>query len=283
MIVQLLNGLAFGVLLLILASGLAMIFGLRGIINFAHGAIYMVAAYIGLTLTEHLSFWAALLVTPLAFGVVAVLLDRYGIRALADRSYLDFILLTFGLTFVLTGLAQTVWGTRPQAIPPPSGLAGSTEVLGANYPTYRLFVIVVGLVVAGALLIWLRRSRIGLYIRASSTHREVASVVGIDVDRVSATVMGIGAALAGVAGVLAGPYLSLSPNMGVEVLILTFIVVVVGGLGSIGGAMIAALALGLLNSFASVQLPEFAPYVPYALMLAVLLVKPTGFAGTRTA
>lgn len=283
MTVQLLNGLAFGVLLLILASGLAMIFGLRGIINFAHGALYMFAAYIGLTITQHTSFWVALIVTPIGLGILGIVLDRYGIRYLSGRGYLDFILLTFGLTFVLTGIVQTGWGTQPRAISPPAILNGSTDVLGSSYPIYRLFVIIVGLAVAGALLLWLQRSRIGLHIRASSTHREVATVVGIDVNRVSAMVVGIGAGLAGLAGVLAGPYLSLSPNMGAEILILTFIVVVVGGLGSMGGAMIAAVALGLMNSFASVHLPEFAPYVPYALMIVVLLIRPTGIAGTRTA
>lgn len=283
MMVQVLNGLAFGVLLLILASGLAMIFGLRGIINFAHGALYMLAAYIGLTVSTATSFWVALVVTPVGLGLLGVLLDRYGVRYLSSRGYLDFILLTFGLTFVVTGVVQTAWGTQPRAMTPPALLTGSTTILGSSYPIYRLFVIVVGLAVAGGLLLWLRRSRIGLHIRASSTHRDVAAVVGIDVNRVSATVVGIGAGLAGLAGALAGPYLSLSPNMGVEILILTFIVVVVGGLGSMGGAMIAALALGLLNSFSSVYLPDFAPYVPYALMLVVLLIRPTGIAGTRTA
>jgi branched-chain amino acid transport system permease protein len=279
----LLNGLAFGVLLMVLASGLAMIFGLRDVVNFAHGALYMLGAYVGFTISGLTNFWVALIATPLVFAALGVLLDRYGIRYLAGRDHLDMILITFGLTFVLTGLVQTGWGTQPRSLSPPYPLAGSISILGTSYPTYRVFLIIIGLAISGALILWLRMSRTGLYVRASSTHRSVAAVMGIDVDRVSATVVGVGTALAGMAGVLAGPYLSLSPNMGVEILILTFIVVVTGGLGSISGAMAAALLLGMLNSFFSAYLPGFAAYVPYALMLTVLLLRPKGIAGVRAA
>jgi branched-chain amino acid transport system permease protein len=281
MVVILLNGLAFGVLLMVLASGLAMIFGLRDVVNFAHGALYMLGAFVGFTISGATNFWVALLITPLIFAALGILLDRYGIRYLADRDHLDMILITFGLTFVLTGIVQMVWGTAPRSLTPPAPLGGSVNVLGSSYPSYRVFVIVVGLLISAALMMWLRKSRTGLYVRASSTDRGVAAVVGIDVDKVSATVVGVGTALAGAAGVLAGPYLSLSPNMGVEILILTFIVVVTGGLGSIGGAMVAAILLGMLNSFSSTYLPGFAAFVPYALMFAILLLRPRGIAGVR--
>jgi len=279
---QLLNGLALGVLLLVLSSGLALIFGLRGVVNFAHGALYMLAAYVGLSISQHTNFWVALCVTPLCFAVLGVLLDRYGLRFLTSRGPLDLVLLTFGLTYVITDLVQTIWGTQPRSFPAPSGLEGSLHFLGISYPTYRLFLIGVGLLVGAALIVWLRLSRTGLYVRASSFDRTVAGVVGVDVDRVSATVVGMGAALAGLAGILAGPYLSLSTSMGVDILVLTFIVVVVGGLGSIGGAMIIALVLGLLGTVGSVLTPEVAPYVPYLLMLFVLLFRPQGLAGRRT-
>lgn len=280
---QLLNGLAFGVLLLVLSSGLALIFGLRGVVNFAHGALYMLAAYVGLSISQHTVFWFALCATPVCFAVLGVLLDRYGLRLLTSRGPLDLVLLTFGLTYVITDIVQTIWGTQPRSFPAPPGLEGSVRFLGISYPTYRLFLIGVGLLIGLALIAWLRVSRTGLYVRASSFDRTVAGVVGVDVDRVSATVVGLGAALTGLTGVLAGPYLSLSTSMGVDILVLTFIVVVVGGLGSIGGAMIVALVLGLLSTVGSVVMPEVAPYVPYLLMLVVLLFRPQGLAGRRTA
>jgi branched-chain amino acid transport system permease protein len=283
MIPPLLNGLAFGMLLLVLASGLALIFGLRNVVNFAHGALYMLGAYIGLTVAGWTSFWVAIVVAPVALAVIGVLLDRFGLRRLSRRHATDMVLLTYGLTFVITGIVQAIWGTAPRSLSAPAGLTGSTSILGTEYPSYRLFVIAVGLVVGVGLILWLRTSRTGLYIRASTTDRAVAGVVGIDVDRVSGIVVGLGAALAGLAGVLAAPYLTVSPTMGAEVLVLSFVVVIVGGLGSISGAMVAALVLGLLNSFSAVYLPAVSAYVPYLLMAGVLLLRPQGFAGTRTA
>ena len=281
MVLLFLNGLALGVLLLVLSSGLALIFGLRDVVNFAHGAMYMFAAYLSFSVSSSTSFWVALVFVPLVFAAAGVLLDRYGIRYLRDRDHLDMILVTFGLMYVLTGAVQTVWGTQPRSITPPSGLDGTTSLLGTSYPTYRVFVVVLGLVVAAALVLWLRRSTTGLYVRAATDYRHVANAVGIDVDKVSATVVAVGMALAGLGGVLAGPYLSLSTDMGVNILVLSFIVVVTGGLGSIGGAMGAAILLGMLNSFSANHLPGFAAYVPYALMLTVLLFWPSGLAGRR--
>lgn len=283
MAADLLNGLALGALLMVLASGLAMIFGLRDVVNFAHGALYMLGAYVGLTLSEALNFWLALILTPAVFGLVGALLDRFGLRYIAGRDHLDMILITFGVSFVLTGAVQALWGTQPRSLPAPAGLRSSVSLGGDDYPVYRLFLIVFGIAVCAALVWWLGHSRIGLHVRASSTERTAAGVVGVDVDKVSATVVGVGAALAGLSGVIAGPYLSLSPNMGVEILVLTFIVVVTGGLGSLGGAMVAALILGLISSFSVAFVPSLSAYAPYALMLVVLLLRPRGIAGVRTA
>jgi len=283
MLVQALNGLAFGVLLLVLSSGLALIFGLRGVVNFAHGAIYMLAAYVGLAISTQTSFWVALVAVPVLFALAGLLVDRFGLRFLDHRTPLDMVLLTFGLTFVVADVVQTVWGTQARSIEPPAALAGTTHLPGVSYPTYRVFVIVVGLTICAALVLWLRRSRTGLYVRASSDDRVTSAAMGVDVDRVGATVVGLGFALAGLAGVLAGPYLTLSPHMGTEILILTFIVVVVGGLGSVGGPMIAALIIGMANAMAAVHLPSVSAYVPYLLMLVVLLFRPQGIAGKRTA
>lgn len=283
MFVQVLNGLAFGVLLLVLSSGLALIFGLRGVVNFAHGALYMLAAYVALSVSERTSFWVALLAVPVLLAAAGLLVDRYGLRFLVDRSPLDMVLLTFGITFVVADVVQTVWGTQARTIDPPEVLAGSTDLGFATYPTYRLFVIVMGLLVCAGLMAWLRFSRTGLFVRAAGDDRVTSGAMGINVDRVSATVVALGFGLAGLAGVLAGPYLTLSPAMGTEILITTFIVVVVGGLGSIGGPMVAALLIGLANALATVQAPTLAAYVPYLLMLVVLLLRPQGIAGRRTA
>lgn len=283
MFVQVLNGLAFGVLLLVLSSGLALIFGLRGVVNFAHGAIYMLAAYVAFSVSDRTSFWVALLVVPVLLAGAGLLVDRFGLRFLVGRSPLDMVLLTFGITFVIADVVQTVWGTQARTIDPPEVLAGSTDLGFATYPTYRLFVIVAGLLVCAGLIAWLRFSRTGLFVRAAGDDRVTSGAMGINVDRVSATVVALGFGLAGLAGVLAGPYLTLSPAMGTEILITTFIVVVVGGLGSIGGPMIAALLIGLANALATVQAPTLAAYVPYLLMLVVLLLRPRGIAGRRTA
>lgn len=283
MFVQLLNGLAFGVLLLVLSSGLALIFGLRGVVNFAHGAIYMLAAYVAFSVSDRTSFWVALLVVPVLLAAAGLLVDRFGLRYLVGRSPLDMVLLTFGITFVVADVVQTLWGTQVRTIDPPEALAGTTDLGFATYPTYRLFVIAMGLLVCAGLIAWLKLARTGLYVRASGDDRVTAGAMGVNVDRVSATVVALGFGLAGLAGVLAGPYLSLSPAMGTEILIITFIVVVVGGLGSIGGPMVAALLIGLTNALATVQVPTLAAYVPYLLMLVVLLLRPQGIAGRRTA
>jgi branched-chain amino acid transport system permease protein len=283
MFVQVLNGLAFGVLLLVLSSGLALIFGLRGVVNFAHGALYMLAAYVGLSVSDRTSFWFALLAVPVLLAAAGLVVDRYGLRFLVGRSPLDMVLLTFGITFVVADVVQSVWGTQARTIDPPEVLAGSTDLGFATYPTYRLFVIGMGVLVCAGLMAWLRFSRTGLFVRAAGDDRVTSGAMGINVDRVSATVVALGFGLAGLAGVLAGPYLTLSPAMGTEILITTFIVVVVGGLGSIGGPMVAALLIGLANALATVQAPTLAAYVPYLLMLVVLLLRPQGIAGRRTA
>ncbi|HWU23736.1 MAG TPA: branched-chain amino acid ABC transporter permease [Nocardioides sp.] len=278
-----LNGLAFGVLLLVLSSGLALIFGLRGVVNFAHGALYMLAAYIGLSISQRTSFWLALVAVPLLLAAAGWAVDRFGLRYLVMRSPLDMVLLSFGVTFVVADVVQTVWGTQARTIDPPDLLAGPAHLGFASYPAYRLFVIAVGLLICAGLMAWLKLSRTGLFVRAAGDDRVTAGAMGVNVDRVSATVVALGFGLAGAAGVLAGPYLTLSPEMGTDILITTFIVVVVGGLGSIGGPMIAALLIGLANAIAAVHAPSLAAYVPYALMLVVLLVRPRGIAGRRTA
>lgn len=280
---QFLNGVALGALLMILSSGLAMIYGLRGVMNFSHGALYMLGAYLAYAVTSHASFWLALVVAPLGLAVVGAVLELAFFRRLQKRSHIEVGLITFGIALVIDRAIVLIWGQETLPVSAPAALNGTANVLGTDYPTYRLLVIAVAAIMAAGLVVWLRRSRTGLHIRAASHDNETSSILGIDVDRVSLVVVCLGAALAGLAGTLAAPYFSVQPGMGQSILITVLIVVVVGGIGSIGGAMVAGLGLGLIQVMGNVWLPSVAVLVPYALLIAVLLWRPTGLAGRRLA
>jgi branched-chain amino acid transport system permease protein len=280
---QLLNGIALGSLLMVLSSGLAMIYGLRGVTNFAHGALYMSGAYLAYTLSDRISFWVALLLVPVILAVIGVLLELVFFRPLQHRSHIELGLITFGLALISERLVVLIWGERTLSVDPPAGLTGTTSVLGVDYPTYRLGVIVVALVMAACLVLWLRRTRTGLHIRAASQDIETAGIMGIDVNKISLIVVSLGAALAGLAGTLAAPYVSLDPNMGNAFLIVVLIVVVVGGIGSIGGAMVAGMGLGVIQTVTTVWSPSIAVVVPYLALVVVLLWRPQGLAGRKTA
>ena len=276
------NGLVYGALLIVMCSGLALIYGLRRVVNFAHGSLYMLGAYLGYSIATHSSFWAALVAAPLAMAALGVALDRWGFRLLQDRDPLTVVLVTFGLLLVIEDAVQTVWGKDNLSVPAPELLSLSVELLGTPVPAYRVAVIGVGAAVALGLSLWLRFSRAGLFVRAASTDPTTTAMQGVDTDRLSAAVVGVGTALAGLAGVVAAPFLALSPSMSSDVLIDSFVVVVIGGLGSLVGAFVAALVLGQLQSLGAVFLPDAAAVLPFALMVAILLWKPAGFAGSRT-
>lgn len=278
---QVLNGLALGSLFMILSSGLAMIYGLRGVTNFAHGALYMAGAYIAYSVSNHISFWAALVIAPVALAFIGAVLELVFFRNLQERSHIEVGLVTFGIAMVLERLIVILWGERTLAVSAPAGLDGTTSVFGTDYPTYRLLVIGIAVAMALALVWWIRSSTIGLHIRAASQDLETASILGINVDRVSLVVVCLGAALAGLAGTLAAPYVSVYPAMGAAILINVLIVVVIGGVGSIGGAMIAGMALGILQTVGSVWIPSLSVLIPYAALVVVLLWRPTGLAGKR--
>lgn len=279
---QVLNGLALGGLLMILSSGLAMIYGLRGVMNFSHGALYMLGAYFAFEATSGgLSFWLALVLAPLGLAVVGAGLELGFFRRLQERSHIESGLITFGIALVLDRAIVLVWGDDTHAVTAPSVIDGTTSVLGTDYPTYRLFIITMAIAMAVALIVWLRRSATGLHIRAASHDTETSSILGINTDRVSLVVVALGAALAGLAGVLAAPYFSVSPGMGQSILITVLIVVVVGGIGSIEGAMAAALLLGMVQIMGNVWLPSAAVLTPYLLLILILLWRPTGLAGKR--
>lgn len=278
---QVLNGIALGSLLMVLSSGLAMIYGLRGVTNFAHGALYMSGAYIAYTLSDRFNFWVAIVLVPVALAIIGVGLELVFFRPLQRRSHIEVGLITFGLALIAERLVVLVWGERTLSLDPPAGLRGATSLLGVYYPTYRLGVIVVAAVMAAGLVLWLRSTQTGLHIRAASQDIETAGIMGIDVDRVSLIVVSLGAALAGLAGTLAAAYVSLEPGMGSYFLITVLIVVVVGGVGSIGGAMVAGMGLGIIQTVSTVWSPSVAVLVPYAALVVVLLWRPQGLAGRR--
>jgi branched-chain amino acid transport system permease protein len=278
---QFANALALAALLTLLATGLALVFGLRDVMNFAHGALFMLGAYLGYSVSRFLDFWAALVIVPILLGVVGVAFEYGAIRPLRARSQMDVALLTFGLALIVSQIVIKVWGTSPLALAPPPLLAGSTELFGQPYPTYRLFLIVVGFGACAALALWLRFTRLGLHVRAVSRSPQVSRILGVNTDRLGVLVVALGLGYAGFAGVLAGPYLSIDPALGANILIDCLIVVVVGGLGSIGGAIAAAIAYGFIEVLGSLMSPVVAVTAPYLLLVAVLLWRPQGFGNGR--
>lgn len=279
--IQILNGLVYGALLMIMASGLVLIYGLRRVVNFAHGSLYMIGAYIAYSASLQFNFWIAMLAAVAVLAALGYCLDRFGFRLLQDRDPLTVMLVTFGLLLVFEDVVQTVWGKQSYSIAVPDALSGAVDLFGTPFPVYRLVIIAVGLLVAAGLIGWLRFSRAGLFIRAASTDPVTTAMQGVNTDRISGGVVAVGGALAGLAGVVSGPFLSLAPTMGSDILIDSFVVVVIGGLGSFAGAFAAAMILGQVQALGAVYLPELAALLPFALMTAVLIWRPSGIAGSR--
>lgn len=282
MTIHLFNGLVYGALLIVMCSGLALIYGLRRVVNFAHGSLYMLGAYLGYSIALQSNFWVALVAAPALMAGLGVVIDRWGFRLLQDRDPLVVVLVTFGGLLVIEDLVQTVWGKSNLSVATPAELAFSVDFLGASLPAYRIGVIVVGAAVALGLTLWLRHSKVGLFVRAASTDPTTTAMQGVNTDALSAMVVGLGTALAGLAGVVAAPFLSLSPSMSSDVIIDSFVVVVIGGLGSLAGAFVAALLLGLVQALGAVWLPDASVLLPFLIMVEVLLWKPAGLAGSRT-
>ncbi|MEY4735817.1 MAG: hypothetical protein RL302_136 [Pseudomonadota bacterium] len=280
--INLFNGLVYGALLIVMCSGLALIYGLRRVVNFAHGSLYMLGAYLGYSVALQSNFWVALIAAPAIMALLGVLLDRYGFRLLQDRDPLTVVLVTFGLLLIIEDFVQSVWGKSNLSVAAPAALNTTVDLFGTPVPAYRIAVIGVGALVALGLSLWLRYSKVGLFVRAASTDPTTTAMQGVNTDALSAGVVGLGTALAGLAGVVAAPFLSLSPSMSSDVIIDSFVVVVIGGLGSLVGAFVAAMVLGMIQALGSVYLPDIAALLPFALMVVVLIWKPAGFAGSRT-
>jgi branched-chain amino acid transport system permease protein len=256
LIVQCLNGLQLGVLLFLLAAGLTLVFGIVNFVNLAHGSLYMAGAFIG-ALTYHLSgsFVLAVIVVIPAMMALGMALEWTILRRLYARGHLDQVLATFGLILFSNELARVLFGPSPYYMEVPDALSGALTVFGITYPTYRLLIVAVGLNVAFACYVVIHRTRIGMLIRAGATHREMVGALGVNMSLLNALLFGVAAMLAGVAGLLAGPILSVQPGMGEPVLILTMVVIVIGGIGSIRGAFLAALIVGVIDTLGRTVLP----------------------------
>lgn len=277
----LLNSLDIGLLLFIIASGLTIVFGVLGILNFAHGALYMLGAYFAYTVIVLLGvpFWLAIPVAPLAVGVLSIALEKLVLRHVYDRHITYSLLLTFALLLVLDDSVRIIWGAGYQIVDPPAVLQGTFTVLGAVYPVYSLFIIVVSIAIAIAVWWLLTRTLIGKRVRAAALDREMAESIGIDVSRLYTQVFVFGAALAALGGVLAAPMRAIGPAMGDRIIIESFIVVIMGGLGSLPGAFVGALILGFIHGFGARWVPEVEIVLPYLAAAVVLLARPQGLMG----
>jgi branched-chain amino acid transport system permease protein len=277
---QLLNAVGLAALLFLVSVGLSLVFGILRVVNFAHGIFYMLGAYLCFT-TVLLSgsFWLSLLVAPLAVGIFGALLESTTLRFIYGRPPIYQLLLTFGLALMLEQGVRLAYGPTAKPVDPPSALQGTVTLAGLPYPRYRLFLVVLGVAVGLALWTFLRRTRAGLVIRAVAQNSEMASCLGADVRRVRTLVFGVACALAGLGGVAAAPMTSAYLGMGISVIVDAFVVVVVGGLGSIGGSMAGSLIVGAAQTWGGFYLPETAMVIMYAVMGAILIFRPTGLFG----
>jgi branched-chain amino acid transport system permease protein len=280
LLAQVFTGLVLGMIYVLLAIGLSLIFGLMTVVNFAHGALFMLGAYFGVFLLNYTkSFWVALIVAPLMVGVIGLLMERFLIRRLYGRSPDDPLLLTFGLSLMLVEGVKVFWGKIGLTLDPPRALSGAVDLGFMAFPAYRLFLIGVTVAVLIGLYFFLGRTNIGLIIRAGSRDPLMVRALGIDLGRIWLVVFGIGTALAGLAGILAGPMRGAYAEMGVTMVIESFVVIVVGGMGSLLGAVVAGLLIGQVVGLTTLFVPKAAEIMVFVAMAVVLLVRPSGLFG----
>ncbi len=277
---QLMTGIGLGAVYALLALGLSLIFGMLNVVNFAHGAFFMVGAFMGvyfLALTGN--FWFSLVLTPLAVGAIGLLAERFLVRPLYGRGIDYPLLLTFGLSYVMVEAIRIIFGIEGVSTSTPAELRGAVNLGFGHFPLYRLFLIGATAVVVLGLWLFIEKTRYGLIIRAGSRDPEIVRVLGIDIARVWLLVFGIGTAIAGLSGVLAAPTRAVNPEMGISVLAESFVVTVVGGMGSLPGAVVAGLLVGIVYSMTSLFMPELAELSIFVLMAVVLLIRPQGLFG----
>lgn len=280
--IQALHGLVYGMLLFLVASGLTLVFGMMDVLNIAHAAFYMLGAYIGSTILMVTgNFWLALILAPVCIGLLGALVERFFLRKVHVYGHAFELLVTFGVFFVIGEVVKWIWGNYPRSMDVPAFLSGSVQIVGLTYPVYRFFILIISAIVLGVLLFVFVKTRIGIQIRAAVSDSEMVNVLGVNVPRLFLGVFSGGSALAGLAGVVAGPLLSTYPGMGLDMMVDTFVVVVVGGFGSLMGAFIASLMIGELQSFGILFIPRLALVFQFLLMAVVLIIRPTGLFGEK--
>lgn len=308
--ISLLYGVSYGLLLFMLSSGLTLIYSMMGVLNFAHASFYMLGAFFAFTVSQIVGFWPALFIAPLLVGVMGALFERYFLRKVHAFGHVPELLITFGLAFIMLELVQLIWGRASVDYRIPAELDGPLfSVYGTPFPIYRAFMMLVALLMLVSVWLVLKKTRIGLVIQAALTHPETVEVLGHNVPKVFMLVFGGGAALAGLAGVIGGNAYVTEPNMAAAVGSIIFVVVVVGGLGSLGGALLASLLIGVVQTFAvginaslagglgmlgmnitpatfgyevlALKVSEIAPIMPYLFMVLILIFRPKGLMGTR--
>jgi len=275
-------GLSIGMLLFLLAVGLTLIFGMLGVINFAHGALYMLGAYFAYQIVQWTgSFWIALAVSPLIVAALSAAMEVVAIRRVYTRDHFYQVLLTFGLILVIDELVRSVWGLQAKLLSAPPGLGSSVDLFGSDVSAYRLFIIGFGVVVSLAFFFVLERSKFGMIVRGCSNDSEMASCLGIDVSRVRTWIFAIGSGMAALGGVVAGPLYPVETNMGFAVIIDCFMVVVIGGMGNIRGSLAGALLIGMIRAVGQRYMPELIGVLTYMLFIGVLLASPQGLFSRR--
>jgi branched-chain amino acid transport system permease protein len=279
---QALHGVVSGMLLFLVASGLTLVFGMMGILNIAHAGFYMLGAYIAYS-TVHATgnFWLSLLVAPIVVGALGALIERWLLRRTHAFGHAYELLLTFGLFFMIGEAVRWVWGSNPLQIPVPAGLGGSVPLLGSQYPLYRLFILGMSALICACMAVALLRTRIGIIIRSAVSDAEMVGALGVNTPLLSLGVFTAGSALAAVAGVIAAPFLQADPSMGAVILTDLFVIIVIGGFGSLLGSLLASLMIGELQSFGILWFPEFALVFQFLLMAVVLIVRPQGLFGEK--
>ncbi|MFZ6710398.1 branched-chain amino acid ABC transporter permease [Undibacterium sp. TC9W] len=309
-LITLLNGVSYGLLLFMLSSGLTLIFSMMGVLNFAHASFYMLGAYFAYTISVKIGFWPALFLAPLLVGLLGAMVERYGLRSVHKYGHIPELLFTFGLSYVIVELVQLIWGRSTVPYPIPASLDGPLFTLyTTTFPIYRGFMMLVALVMLASIYLLLTRTRIGLVIQAALTHPDTVEALGHNVPRVFMLVFGGGCALAGLAGVVGGNAFVTEPGMASTLGSIIFVVVVVGGMGSLAGAFVASLLIGVLQTFAvaldysfvsviaklgmiisstapgyallSLTIAQVAPILPYLLLVLILIFRPRGLLGTR--
>jgi branched-chain amino acid transport system permease protein len=308
--ISLLNGISYGLLLFMLSSGLTLIFSMMGVLNFAHASFYMLGAYFAYSTTRLVGFWPALFVAPLLVAVIGAAFEKYALRRVHKFGHVPELLITFGLSFIILEMVQLVWGTSSVDYRVPALLSGPLFTLyGTQFPLYRGFMMLVAVLMLIAIWLLLTRTRIGLVIQAALTHPDTVEALGHNVPRVFMLVFGGGAALAGLAGVIGGNAFVTEPGMAATVGSVIFVVVVVGGMGSLAGAFVASLAIGIIQTFAvgidysllgaaqdlklnitpqsfgypvwKLKISQIAPILPYVFLVLILIFRPKGLLGTR--